>query len=233
MPLPRREVAVVQRQPHATVLALFRLRGRRRRLQLPDEDRRAELRRGRRAARGEVRRAAAARGGRRPRRAAQGPAAQPADRGEPGRPGLLRRAAGHARRPGGAAVPARARLRPGRRRHVRGRVRSPRRRGGLQAPAPEGLQPGGDGRGRAGRDRPVGVRPLPRAAALADPRRQRRHDRVRRAADLRRRQDRGEVPQHPRDQDLQEEPGALRHRPRPPRHGAVVAGASWSRATPT
>ena len=144
---------------------------------------------------------------------------------QPGRPGVLRRAA----RPRPTPLVARQFL------HERGFDQDAadtfgvgfapaRRRGGLQAPAAEGLQPGGDGRGRAGRDRPVGVRPLPRAAALADPRRQRRHDRVRRAPDLRRRQDRGEVPQHPRDQDLQEEPGALRHRPRPPRHGAVVAG---------
>ena len=53
---------------------------------------------------------------------------------------------------------------------------------------------------------------------------QRRHHRLRRAADLRRRPDRGEVPQHPRDPDLQEEPGALRHRPGPPRHRPLVAG---------
>ena len=38
----------------------------------------------------------------------------------------------------------------------------------------KGVQPGGGGRGRAGRDRPLGVRPVPRPAALADPRRQRR-----------------------------------------------------------
>ena len=73
-------------------------------------------------------------------------------------------------------------------------------------------------------DRPVGVRPVPRAAAVADPRRVRRHHRLRRAPDPRRRQDRGEVPQHPRDGALQEEPGALRHRPRPPRHGPQLAG---------
>ena len=87
--------------------------------------------------------------------------------------------------------------------------------------------------GRAGRDRAVGVRPLPRPPAVADPRRQRRHDRLRRAADLRRRPDRGEVPQHPRDPALQEEPGALRHRPGPPRDRPRRRRRSWSRATPT
>ena len=47
----------------------------------------------------------------------------------------------------------------------------------------------------------------------ADPRGHGRHHRVRRAETLRRRPDRGQVPQHPRDGDLQEEPRALRPRP--------------------
>ena len=95
----------------------------------------------------------------------------------------------------------------------------------LRAPAAEAVhatrsrsRPGWSAQGRSA------LRPLPRAAALADPRRHRRHHRLRRPADLRRRQDRGEVPQHPRDPDLQEEPGALRHRPGPPRHRPLLAG---------
>ena len=72
--------------------------------------------------------------------------------------------------------------------------------------------------------RPRALRPVPGPADVADPRQQRRHDRLRRPADLRRRPDRGEVPQHPRDPDLQEEPGALRHRPRPPRDRARQPG---------
>ena len=50
-------------------------------------------------------------------------------------------------------------------------------------------------------------------------------DRLRRAADLRGRPDRGEVPQHPRDHDLQEEPGALRHRPGPHARSAAPSQA--------
>ena len=49
-------------------------------------------------------------------------------------------------------------------------------------------------------------------------------DRVRRSADVRRRPRRGQVPQHVRDADLQEEPGALRPRPRPPAHLVVQPG---------
>ena len=81
--------------------------------------------------------------------------------------------------------------------------------GGLAAPEPAGR---------------VAVRPVPGAAAVADPGGERRDDRVRGAADLRRRPDRGEVPQHLGHTDLQEEPGALRHRPGPTRDGPVVAG---------
>ena len=67
-------------------------------------------------------------------------------------------------------------------------------------------------------------RPVPSPAALADPRHQRRRRRLRRPPALRRRPGRGQVPQHPRDADLQEEPAALRrrhgqagHRPPAPR----------------
>ena len=95
----------------------------------------------------------------------------------------------------------------------------------LQAPAAEGLQRRGAGHRRPGRPgQPRPLRPVPRPAAVADPRDQRRRDRLRRAADLRRRPHRREVPQHPRDPDLQEEPGALRHRPGPPRHRPGLAG---------
>ena len=52
---------------------------------------------------------------------------------------------------------------------------------------------------------------------LADPRRDRPGDRLRRAPALRRRQ-RAEVPQHPRDDDLPQGAGALRARPRQARH---------------
>ena len=87
--------------------------------------------------------------------------------------------------------------------------------------------------GVVGAERPRALRPLPRPAAVADPRRQRRRDRVRRPPDLRRRPHRGEVPQHPRDHDLQEVPGPLRHRPGPARDRPRLARRSWSRATPT
>ena len=107
-------------------------------------------------------------------------------------------------------------------------LRAARRRGRCSSTcAPRGFTRGGDRRRRAGGAEParrVAVRPVPRAAALADPRGQRRDHRLRGPADLRRRPDRGEVPQHLRDPDLQEEPGALRHRPGPTRDGPVVAG---------
>ena len=48
------------------------------------------------------------------------------------------------------------------------------------------------------------LRPVPRPPAVADPRHRRRVDRVRRPAVVRRRPDRGQVPQHPRDAALQE-----------------------------
>ena len=136
--------------------------------------------------------------------------------------------------PAGPAVPHRARLRRRGRRDVRAGLRPARRRGAVQAPARARLQPRtrwspvGCVAGRA-----LAVRPVPGAAAVADPRGQRRDDRLRGAADLRRRPDRGEVPQHLRDADLQEERGALRHRPGPPRDGAARRRPSWSRATPT
>ena len=121
----------------------------------------------------------------------------------------------HARRPAGPRVPGPARLRPGRGRAVRLRVR-PRRLGPPhQAPAPEGLHrpgaghrgpgPGGPLRHLIDRFRRRLLWPIRDAV--------RRRDRVRRPQALRGRR-RPEVPQHPRDPDLQEVARALRHRPR-------------------
>ena len=157
----------------------------------------------------------------------KGPRARQADRGAPGRAGVLRRAAAHPRRGAGPAVPHRARLRrPAA--ETFGLGFAPReRRGAVQAPAGARLHARTRWSAAGSRSEParrVAVRPVPGAAAVADPRGERRDDRVRGAADLRRRPDRGEVPQHLRDPDLQEEPGALRHRPGPPRDGPVVAG---------
>ena len=67
--------------------------------------------------------------------------------------------------------------------------------------------------GLAGRGPARALRPVPRPADLADPGRHRRRRRVRGAPAVRRRPDRGEVPQHPGDRDLQEVAGALRRRP--------------------
>ena len=205
---------------------LLRLPGRRRRHLVRDEARRADLLRRGGEPRRQVRRAAAPRGGRRQAGRAPTPRAgpRPADRGQPARPGVLRRSAADPRGPGRAHVPHRARLRRGGGGAVRHRLRAPRRRGAAQAPPAEGVPRGGAGRGGPGRGRPLGVRPFPRAAAVADPRGERRHHRLRGPADLRRRPDRREVPQHPRDRALQEEPGPLRHRPGPPRHRALVPG---------
>ena len=185
------------------------------------------LRRVGRAAGREVRRRAQARGGRQLRGPPPRPGARQADRGQPGRPGVLRRAAADPGGPAGPAVPHGARLRRRGRRAVRRRVRAARGRGPAQAPPRARLQRGGVHRRRAGGPEParrLRLRPLPRPAALADPRDVRRDDRLRRPPDLRGRPDRGEVPQHPRDHALQEEQGALRHRPGPQADGADVAG---------
>ena len=100
--------------PSPRLLLLLRLPGRRRRHQLPHADRRAELRRGRRAPRRQVRRAAAARGRRRPRGAPSGAAARQAARGPQGRPGVLRRAAAdpRGRRSRGSSSPTAASTSP-------------------------------------------------------------------------------------------------------------------------
>ena len=119
---------------------------------------------------------------------------------------------------------ARARVRPVRGRDLRGGFRAPRRRGAGAPPARSPVQRRGVGRRRSRRAGSLPLRPLPRPPGVADPRGQRRHDRLRRAPDLRRRPHRGEVPQHLRDRDLQEEPGALRHRPGPHRDEGQPAG---------
>ena len=189
--------------PGARVLPLLRLRRGRRRHRLPDEDRRPRLHRGRRAARRQVRRPAALRGGRRR-----------ADRPSAGRqrPRLIEAHKRRRRRSTpsswprpdalvGPAVPRRARLRPGRGRAVRRRLRAARRRRLLQAPAAEGLQPttswspaAWSAQGQRGHyDRFRGRLLWPIRDTSGDV------DRLRRPADLRRRPDRGEVPQHPRD----------------------------------
>ena len=160
------------------------------------------LRRDRRAAGRQVRRrSCAARRATSARTGPRGPQRGAADRGAPGRAGVLRRAAGRppTRWPARQFL-GRARLRPG-----RGRARS-----GSASRRATARRCSSTCARRASRDEelvagglvgagPVGVRPVPRPAAVADPRRERRHDRLRGAPDLRRRQDRGEVPQHLRD----------------------------------
>ena len=72
-------------------------------------------------------------------------------------------------------------------------------------PARQGLHRRRDRHRRAVRaGQPRALRPVPGPAGLADPRHHRRHGRLRRPPPLRRRPDRGEVPQHLRDADLQE-----------------------------
>ena len=108
------------------------------------------------AARGQVRRRAQARGGRRPRRPAARAPARQADRGQPGRAAVLRRAADDARRRPGPAVPHRARLRRRVRRAVRDRVRAARRRGPAATPPAARLHRGGVHRRRASSHRASG-----------------------------------------------------------------------------
>ena len=129
--------------------------------------------RGRRAARRQVRRRAAPRGGRRPRRPPAGPAAAAADRGAPGR----RRSSTPSSWPRPTRWPARqflgrARLRPGRGRAVRRRLRAARRRGAAASTCAaaaftdEEMVAAGLVGDRAARP----LRPVPRPAAVADPR---------------------------------------------------------------
>ena len=159
--------------PARRFLPLLRLPGRRRRHHLRDEDRRPDLRRGRRAARRQVRRPAALRGGRRPRAPAQRAPAAPADRGAQGR----RRRSTSSSWPRPTRWPARQFLDErgfdqDAAEHVRRRLLAARRRGAAQAPAQQRLQRRGAGHGRPGRDgQPRALRPVPRPADVADPRR--------------------------------------------------------------
>ena len=99
---------------------------------------------------------------------------------------------------------------------------------------PAGLHGRRAGHRRAGRPGPArSLRPVPGPADVADPGDHRRRDRLRRAAALRRRPDRREVPEHPRDPDLQEVPRPLRHRPGPARDRQAPRRPWSSRATPT
>ena len=213
VPFPRREVAVVQRHPGAWFLPLLRLRRRRRLDQLRDGDRPPVVRRGRRAAGRPGRGAASLSGGRAGAGPPDRPAAAAGRRARRGGP-LLRRPARLAGCPGGPGVPGPARIRPRRRRAVWMRLR-PRRMGSADpTPAAEGLHRRGAGDRRAGAGGAVREpdRPVPPPAALADPGDLRRCDRIRRAQAVRRRR-RSEIPQHPRDADLQEIPCPVRDRP--------------------
>ena len=214
VPVPRREVAVVQRHPGPRRVLLLRLRGRRRRDHVRDGDRPPDLRRGGRAA---------GRQGRHPA----------AVRARPARPRSASRASGSgwSRRtprrprstPSSSARPAPAR--PGSSSPQRGFDRAAAERYGCGF-APDGWdllakhlrQKGFTGselvtaglarEARSGQP----DRPVPPPAAVADQGPVRRRDRVRRAQAVRRRR-RPEVPQHPGDAALQEVPRALRHRP--------------------
>ena len=77
---------------------------------------------------------------------------------------------------------------------------------------------------RSAATRTLIARPVPGSRGVADPRRHRRHRRLRRAAHLRRRPDRGQVPQHVRDADLQEDLRALRPGPGQARAGGDRRG---------
>ena len=78
----------------------------------------------------------------------------------------------------------------------------------------KGFTAHGAGDRRAGQGGPLGQphRPVPAPAALADPRPDRRRDRLRRPQAVRRRR-RPQVPQHPGDAAVQEVARPLRHRP--------------------
>ena len=125
----------------------------------------------------------------------------------------------------GRTVHHRPRLRPVGGRDVRHGLGATRGRGPGLAPQGERLHRRGAHRRRARLTWPARpVRPVPRPPAVAHSRDDRRDHRVRRPADVRRRQGRGQVPQHVRDADLQEEPGAVRPRPRPQAHLVVQPG---------
>ena len=156
-------------------------------------------------------------------------AARPAARGAPRGRGVLRRAA-HRRprrwpgrtflRPSAASTAAAAE-------HVRRRLRAPRAGRRCSSTCAEGLhrrRAGHGGPGRAGRTAArttgSGAGWCGRSASVTG-------DVVGFGARrlLRRRPGRRQVPEHARDADLQEEPGALRRRPRQARDRAAAAGS--------
>ena len=218
VPVPRREDAVVHRQPLARLLQVLRLRGIRRRRSpssarsttstSPTPSRCSRAGSGSRSAASRAARPRTARAGQRQRLldahaaaaeffAAQLPSPEARDRPD---------------------VPHRARLRRGRLGALRRRLRPERLGHHAQAPARQGLHRRRAARRRARQPGPARAdRPVPRPAGLADPGPQGRRDRLRRAPAPRGRQ-RPEVSEHPRDAALQEEPGAVRRRPRQARH---------------
>ena len=234
MPVPRREDPVVQRQPGDRLLPLLRLRRRRRRHLLPRKvehlsfTEAVERLATKAASSCATRTVAGVRTGRHR-------AAQPAARGAPGGAGVLRRAAAGPRpRPGPDASSCARAASTGPLRAVRRRVRAARRRGAVGHLRGKGFSDdevtvgGLAGRGSRGLyDRFRGP------AGLADPRHHRRRRRLRRPAPLRRRPDRGQVPQHVRDADLPEVQRALRPGRWPRRRCPMSGRASSSRATPT
>ncbi len=222
-----------QVRPAAGALALLRMRRGRRRHRLHHEGRRPAVRGGRRVPRGSGRGDAAVRVRGHARAVRRGERSPAPARGASRRRGVLRRAAGYARGEDRARLPDGPRLRQGGGGALRRGVRAEGVVRAARAPARQGVHRAGDrgvGARVARRARPV--RPVPRAAGVAHPRRHRRGHRLRRPQALRGRR-RPQVPQHPRDADLQEVEGALRARPRQEGHRGDAYARSSSRDTPT
>ena len=238
LPLPRREEPVLQRPPGRRRLALLRLRRGRRRHLLPPEDRPPHLRRGGRAAGRQARHGAALRGRRRPpaRGAAWAGRARLIEAHRVAAEFYADAAGQPAATPGPAATScASAASTVPRPRTLRRRVRPARRRGADRPPARQGVQ--------RRRDRRPAAWPAAGQRGLYDrfrgrlvwPIRDITGDVVglRRAPPLRRRPDRGQVPQHLRDADLQEVQRPLRPRPGQEARSRATGRRWWSRATPT
>jgi hypothetical protein len=222
MPVPRREDPVVQRHPGPRPVVLLLLRRGRRRHQVRAEDRQPVVRRGGGTAGRPGRPRAPLRAGRPGSRPGAQPAAQ-ADRGAPGGGGILYRTPARGRCRRGARVPRRAGFRAGRRGAVRRWLRPGRVGGADQASARPWLHRAGTaGRGAGHPGPPRRDGPVPEPAHLADPRPDRRRDRVRRAQAQPGR-GRPQVPEHAGDPAVQEEfravwrgPGQAGHRAAPP-----------------
>ena len=211
MPLPRREVAQLRRQPLAPDLPLLRLRRARQRGRLPDGARRPGLRRG---GQGSGRRARPDRARRRPRparararRPGPGEAALAGGRARQGLPPLPRPAQGQPPRDRLSEGPRpdrrdRRALRPGL--CAGGLARPGQRLRRIRRPQAGRVRPGHPaGRGR----RAAPLRPLPRPDHVPDPQPQGRGHRLRRAGAG---QGRAEIPELARDAGLPEGPRALR-----------------------